>query len=95
MRKALILNPRDNVAVALSNLKENEEVEIQAEDKVIIVKLVNEIPFGHKFSIKAIRSGEPILKYGEVIGIAIKDIIAGEHVHIHNVKGLRGRPQDE
>jgi len=32
-----------------------------------------------------------ILKYGEVIGEATKDIKVGEHVHVHNVASTRGR----
>ncbi|MDQ6598863.1 SAF domain-containing protein [Bacillus salipaludis] len=35
--------------------------------------------------------GEDILKYGEVIGLATTDIEPGEHVHIHNLEGKRGR----
>ena len=31
----------------------------------------------------------PVIKYGEHIGIAVADIKAGEHVHIHNVEGHR------
>ena len=40
---------------------------------------------------KDIALGENILKYGEVIGRATKDIRAGTHAHIHNIESLRGR----
>ena len=33
--------------------------------------------------------GEPVVKYGEHIGVATCDIRAGEHVHVHNVEGRR------
>ena len=44
------------------------------------------IPAGHKYALKPIKSGEPIIKYGEVIGRATCDINAGDWVHTHNVK---------
>ena len=34
-------------------------------------------------------SGEQVIKYGIAIGRATRDIRAGEHVHVHNVKGER------
>ncbi|WP_197284402.1 SAF domain-containing protein [Bacillus sp. JCM 19041] len=49
------------------------------------------IAFGHKFALVNIKKGTDIFKYGEIIGIASSDIDAGEHVHIHNVEGKRGR----
>jgi altronate dehydratase small subunit len=32
-----------------------------------------------------------IHKYGQMIGRASAAIAAGEHVHVHNVEGVRGR----
>ncbi|RLG06284.1 MAG: D-galactarate dehydratase, partial [Thaumarchaeota archaeon] len=51
----------------------------------------SDIPFGHKLAIREIPRGEEIIKYGEVIGRATRDIEIGEHVHVHNVESLRGR----
>ena len=36
------------------------------------------------------KEGEYVIKYGEVIGVATKNIGVGEHVHVHNVKGCFG-----
>ena len=44
------------------------------------------IPAGHKFALTDIKKGEYIIKYGEIIGKASKDIKKGEWVHTHNVK---------
>ncbi len=44
------------------------------------------IPPGHKVALKEIRKGEPVIKYGQVIGIATIDIKEGEWVHSHNMK---------
>ena len=43
----------------------------------------------HKFSLKIIKKGEKVFKYGEVIGIATKDIKKGKHVHIDNITSSR------
>ncbi|HHE41542.1 MAG TPA: D-galactarate dehydratase [Dehalococcoidia bacterium] len=90
-RKAIVLNNKDNVATALADLAQGDTVGLEVDKKPISVKLLNPIQFGHKFSLVDIKSGSPILKYGEVIGEATKDIKAGEHVHVHNVASTRGR----
>jgi altronate dehydratase small subunit len=48
------------------------------------------IPFGHKVALVPIRTGEHVIKYGASIGIADGDIQPGHHVHVHNVKSVRG-----
>ena len=45
----------------------------------------NSIPRGHKIALRPIASGAPVIKYGQVIGAATRDIIAGEHVHTENL----------
>lgn len=80
----LILDERDNVAVAIELLKQDLLIELPG-DKTI--KLNSEIPFAHKFAIKDVQEGEPIIKQGEVIGLATQAIHCGDHVHIHNIKG--------
>ena len=41
---------------------------------------------GHKYALKDIAKGEKVIKYGYPIGIASKDIKAGEHIPSHNLK---------
>ncbi len=41
---------------------------------------------GHKYALRDIRAGEPVIKYGSPIGHATQDIAKGEHVHSHNLK---------
>lgn len=41
---------------------------------------------GHKYALRPIQDGEMILKYGNPIGHAIRDIAEGEHVHSHNMR---------
>lgn len=90
-RKAVVLNSKDNVATALTDLQAGEVVEMEADEGAISVTLVDSIPFGHKFSLTNIKLDLPIMKYGEVIGKATADIRAGQHVHVHNVASTRGR----
>ena len=41
---------------------------------------------GHKYAVRAIRAGEPVVKYGFPIGVATRDIASGERVHTDNLK---------
>jgi altronate hydrolase len=44
------------------------------------------IPRGHKMAVVQIAQGEPVRKYGQIIGFASKPIAPGEWVHEHNVE---------
>jgi len=46
---------------------------------------IDDLPAGHKVAVHAITEGAPVHKYGEVIGIALRDIPPGAHVHLHNL----------
>jgi len=89
-RKAIVIDPLDNVATAITKLESGSTVNIRDEVNKRII-LVQSIPFGHKFALRRIERGEKIIKYGEVIGRATKAIKRGAHVHIHNVESMRGR----
>ena len=84
---ALRLKDDDDVAVALRALEPG--VAIRFPDAAVIP--LGPIPGGHKIALRAIARGNPIHKYGQVIGRASAPIAAGEHVHVHNVEGTRGR----
>lgn len=51
------------------------------------------IPRGHKVARVPRRAGEPVWKYGNPIGVASRDIAAGEHVHTHNLVMHRFEPE--
>lgn len=80
------MSDEDNVGVALREIKSGNQVRIG--DKKLDLK--ENIDFGHKFAISDIRKGDNVIKYGEIIGVAASNISTGEHVHVHNVKSLRG-----
>jgi len=89
VERIIILNKKDNVATVLEDLP--KDLIIRIEKYNLELKLQEDVPFGHKFAIKDIKNGKPIIKYGEIIGIAVKDISKGTHVHTHNVVSNRGR----
>ncbi len=90
MYKALILNEADNVATAITPLERNEVVVLTAGKDQVELKVRDPIPFGHKFAISEIADEGFVVKYGHNIGAATSPIKTGQHVHIHNIKTLRG-----
>ena len=85
MRKILILDSRDNIAVCLADLSVGEVIE----QDDISIKVLNNIPRGHKIASRPIAKDDGIIKYGERMGHATAAIAVGEHVHTHNVLGDR------
>lgn len=85
MRNALIVDPADNVVVAIEPIKKGAAVEYSVEGETKTFTALDDITIYHKAACKDIRKGEPVIKYGQYIGIAARDIQTGEHVHVHNV----------
>jgi len=71
------LNPIDDVVTAVRPLEVGTPVETVATTTLI--------PRGHKIATHAIKAGDPVRKYAQVIGYASQDIEAGAHVHDHNL----------
>jgi len=96
-------------------------IRLQAQDDVVIareqlltgtwlaeesIKVAGLVPPGHKLAVRNISTGEPVRRYGQIIGFASQDIRAGQHVHVHNlamgsfdrdaaaVAGLDARPTE-
>jgi len=79
MYNLITLHKRDNVAVAPMSIPSNKAINSNLTSK-------DPIPFGHKIALSKINKNDFIYKYGQIIGIASKDIIKGEHVHSHNLE---------
>ena len=75
----LRINPIDKVVVALRPMKAGEEIAGG-------VKLLQDVPQGHKILLQDVKEGEDIIKYGYPIGHALKDMKAGEWVNEDNLK---------
>lgn len=86
MQDIVKINQNDNVAVALRPLNKGEVLQTAE----TAVTLMEDIPQGHKFALREIKSGEEVVKYGFRIGFAKEDIQPGQWVHVHNVKTALG-----
>jgi altronate hydrolase len=85
-RVAVRLHAEDHVAIAKADLPAglNLAVDVGGQSRALVV--VHElIPIGHKLALRQVPAGEPVRRYGQVIGLATKDVKPGEHVHIHNL----------
>ena len=87
--KATVIDAKDNVAVVLGEVKKGDTITWVKAGKTYEITAPCDIPVYHKIANELIRKGEPVVKYGEHIGIASCDIKAGEHVHVHNVESHR------
>jgi len=90
---ALKVHDKDNVATVFAEgIHCGSELDVRdKKGNLQRLKTLNAIPYGHKLAIKEIPKGEMIVKYGEIIGIATKEIRTGDYVHVHNLDSLRGR----
>jgi altronate dehydratase small subunit len=94
MKNAYRVNERDNVAMLMQDVSIGDKVAIidkTAGNPEETVSAVADIPAGHKIALADIVPGGLVIKYGAVIGTADFPIATGEHVHLHNMSGLRGR----
>ncbi len=74
--RTLRLNARDNLIVAIDP--------IDAGTTVQGVAATTRVMRGHKMAVSRIAKGEPVLKFGQIIGFASEDIAPGAHIHTHN-----------
>ena len=80
---AIRVHPRDNVAVVAADVPAGSAVRL---DDGTELRAVEAIARGNKVALSPIASGEAVIRYGEEIGTAMKDIAVGEHVHTHNLR---------
>jgi len=72
----------DTVLVALRDVAAGESVEAAGET----VTVGAAIRSGHKIALQDHAAGDPVIRYGEQIGLASTPISRGDHVHSHNLK---------
>ncbi len=82
MQEYIIINEKDNVAVALQDLKAGTV--LRTERGEVVVK--EDILRGHKVTLCDIPEGENVIKYGNPIGHTTVFVPAGSHVHTQNIK---------
>lgn len=82
MSALFLIDPRDDVAVALRPVAAGEPV--RAGGLTLVARA--DIPRGHKLALRSVAAGQPVRKYGWPIGLATAAIEPGDHVHTHNLK---------
>ena len=80
--RLLLLSPDDNVLVVRGPIAAGEMIRVEGQE----LSLATAVSMGHKLARRAIRAGEPVVKYGAVIGTATAEIAQGAHVHTHNLR---------
>ena len=73
------IHPNDNVVIARRQLLGGTELPDEG------IRVIGLVPPGHKLATRAIAVGEPVWRYGQVIGNATQAIAPGQHVHSHNL----------
>ena len=79
--KAIIIDPRDNIAVAKVSIGLGSVLSLNGTK----ISITQTVPPGHKIALRPIAKGEAIIRYGEIIGAATQDIAQGDTVHVHNM----------
>ena len=79
MYNIIKLHEKDNIAVAPMIIPAHENINSD-------LTSIDLIPFAHKIALSKIDKSNFIYKYGQIIGIASRDILPGEHVHTHNLE---------
>ena len=74
---AIRLHPNDNVVVARMDILPGTTIEGD-------VGTLGRVPPGHKILTRAVKKGEPLRKYNQIIGFATEDMTPGTHIHTHN-----------
>lgn len=82
VNKVLQIHAADNVGVALATLYTGDTITVGNTQ----IRVIDRVHYGHKVSLRPIRCGTDVVKYGVPIGEATADIAPGSHVHSHNLK---------
>ncbi len=83
MSKYLKINEKDNVVVCLEAVKAGDEIALSDGS---VIKAREDIPSGHKMSVKEIRHDQEVIKYGFPIGRVTENTEPGSWIHTHNTK---------
>ena len=78
---AMRLHATDHVALAKEPLAAG--LELDSPDSRLVVR--QHIPVGHKVALTGRENGDPVRRYGQIIGFATTTIEPGDHVHSHNL----------
>src|SRR5690242_15422541 len=80
--KVLKVHPKDNVIVALTNLKKDEIISFEGKE----YKMTEDIPAKHKFFMHDMKAGDNIIMYGVLVGKVQYDVAAGKRMSTENTE---------
>ena len=78
----LKLDRKDNVLIALIDLKKGDQVNFSGQRSV----LLTDVPAKHKFALQDLAPGDPVLMYGVLVGRVVLPIRQGEVITTGNVR---------
>src|SRR5438093_12037033 len=81
-RRVPRLEARDNVLVALTELRKGENVSFLGNDYV----LLSDVPAKHKFVTEDLSAGDEIIMYGVLVGRAVENLRRGELLSTRNIR---------
>lgn len=82
MNTYLQIHPKDNVLVALQDLPAGQQIEFNGSK----IQLKQNVPAKHKFPLKPLQPGDPVLMYGVLVGKAVEPIQEGEAITVKNLQ---------
>lgn len=84
---AILLHSGDDVTIARTPLSRGTKLVLPPgiAGAVTIIEVIQRVQAGHKIALHPLQEGQPVRKYGSVIGFATRPIAMGEHVHTHNL----------
>jgi (2R)-sulfolactate sulfo-lyase subunit alpha len=87
----LVHDAKDDVGVAVVDIPAGSDCTGRnlANNSSLTAKATEHIPLGHKLALREFAVGDPVTKYGCVIGKVVQPIKQGQWVHIHNLKTKR------
>nr|WP_279327581.1 UxaA family hydrolase [Chelativorans petroleitrophicus] len=88
----MVHDKRDNVGVVVvEGLKAGTEMlcVVTEDNSSFTLKVIDDVPIGHKVALTDLKVGDTAIKYGEDIGRIVADVAKGGHVHVHNLKTKR------
>lgn len=80
--KTLKIHPKDNVIVALEDLKKGTYIKVNGD----LIEITGDVKSKHKLSIHNLNPNDKIIMYGVVVGVAHKSITKGSPINTHNIK---------
>jgi (2R)-sulfolactate sulfo-lyase subunit alpha len=92
MIQFIVHDHTDSVGVVVvEGVKAGQELTgwVMGDDSEVRVKVLDDIPIGHKLALKDLREEDTVIKYGVDIGRMVQPAKAGAHVHVHNLKTKR------